>query len=416
MNTQKHTAPTSDAISPLFASEVDKPSVEGATIYKGHKFRIYPNKKQRERLDADIDACRFIYNLALETKIYAYRSHGVNLSAYELQKQITDLKKDHEWLRSVSGQSLEQAMIQVKQSFNSFFNGGGFPKFKRKSGNGSATYRQYAGIRNGKLNVTKCAGIKIILSRQIDGETKSVTISRTITGKYFASVLVQCKLPVCEKAFGSIGIDLGLSHFATLSDGNKIDNPRMLQNSLERIKCLQRRVSRKKNGSANRKKAIRRLALAYEHVTNKRKDFLHKASTRIVRDSQVGVICVEDLAVSNMIKNHNLAQAISDVSWHEFVRLLQYKCEWSGKQLVKVDRFYPSSKTCSDCGLVADLRLSDRVWTCECGATHDRDINAAINIQKEGLRISGKGIPVEPVESSAIVGTVKQECYLNKFQ
>lgn len=409
MNTQKHTAPISVATYSPSAIKVEKPSEKGATIYRGYKFRIYPNKKQRERIDADINACRFVYNLALETKIYAYRSQGVSLSAYDLQKQITDLKKDHEWLQSVSSQSLEQSMADLNSAFAKFFTGDGYPKFKSKRNKNSATYRQSSGIRNGKLNITKCHGIKVVISNPLRGETKSVIITRAATGKYFASFLQKEDSTQRKPINGSVGIDLGLTHFATLSDGTKIENPRHLKDSLKRIQCLQRRVSRKRKGSANRKKAIYRLALAHERVSNQRQDFLHKLSTKIVRDSQAGIICVEDLAASNMMKNHKLAQAISDVSWSEFVRQLQYKCEWNGRQLVKVDRFFPSSKMCSVCGSLTELDLSIRKWTCSCGAMHDRDTNAAINIQKEGLRISGKDIPIGSAESRRVRRTKKQK-------
>lgn len=409
-----YTVPNSVAV-PSSVSDTDSLQGEGRPfkkLLKAHKYRVYPNESQKQKLDAHFGACRFVYNLALETKIAAYQSTGINLSAFTLMKDLIGLKQIASWLSDVNSQSLQASILNLDYAFKRLFTGmSAFPRYKSKRGTQSFQCPQSVKIEGSRISVPKIRGIRIVLDRPVPvGKIKTVTISRTKTGKYYASILVDTIIEVAPTTnSGCVGIDLGLSHFAILSDGTKIDNPKFLRNSLSRINCLQRRVARKKKGSANRKKAVHTLALAYEHVTNKRKDFLHKTSTRIVRDSQAGIICVEDLATSNMMKNHNLAQAITDVSWSEFVRQLQYKCDWNGKQLVKVDRFYPSSKTCSMCGVIADLKLSDRIWTCECGTTHDRDVNAAVNIQKEGLRISGKGIPVEPVESSALVGTMKQE-------
>jgi len=207
----------------------------------------------------------------------------------------------------------------------------------------------------------------------------------------------------------AIGIDLGISTFATLSTGEKIENPRYLKQSLKRLKVLQRRASRKKKGSNNRKKANLRVALLYEKITNQRNDMLHKVSTRLIRDNQTDTICVETLAVKNMVRNHKLAQAISDVSWGEFVRQLEYKGKWYGKNIIKIDRWFASSKTCSNCNHVLDeLDLSIREWTCsKCKTTNNRDVNAAINI-----RNSGMGSPGEPVESRIKVRAKKQEKYL----
>jgi putative transposase len=376
-------------------------------MYKAYKYRIYPTEKQKELIEKHFGACRFIYNLALETKIEAYKK-GLSLSRFNLQSQMVELKEDLPWMYEVNSQSLCNSLLNLDSAYKKFFKGGGFPRFKAKHGRQSYQCPQGTKLSNGKLCIVKFQeGVKISLSRTFEGKIKTTTISRTPTGKYYASILVDSAIVIPDKAKVNnvIGLDLGLNHFLITSEGEKIDNPRHLRAAMDRLKVLQRRLSRKKKGSQNRKKAIHRLAVQHERVTNKRLDFLHKVSTKLVRDNQTDTICMENLAVKNMIKNHNLAQAISDVSWGKFLDLVKYKCDWYGKNLILIDRFYPSSKTCSDCGVINnDLKLSDRTWVCECGSVHDRDINAAKNIRNSGVDCT-----VEPVESSAVAGTMKQE-------
>ena len=383
-------------------------------MLRTYKHRIYPTKNQTELLNKHFGCCRLVYNLALETKKLAYSGNKINLSCYNLIKQITDLKKEYIWLSEVSSMSLQQSIINMNKSFSNFYNGNcRFPKFKSK--HDRLSYRIPAQIKIdiscGKLFIPKFReGINIIFEREPIGIIRSCTISKTSTGKFFASLLTENgkELPVkpAIDVNNSIGIDLGIKSFITLSDGGKISNPKYLKNDIIRLKVLQRRASRKLKGSQNRKKANLFVARKHEKIANRRIDFIHKLTHELACENQATTICVEDLAVSNLLKNHKLAQAISDVSWSKFIEILSYKCDWYGKNLVKVDRFFASSKLCNKCGWKNDsLTLNDRQWTCAvCGTTHDRDINASINI-----RNSGAGCSSEPVEMSAVVESVKQE-------
>lgn len=379
-------------------------------MLKSYKYRIYPNKQQEELLIKQFNGCRFVYNLALETKILVYKMRGINMSDYDLIKQITQLKKDAVWLKEIDIESLQQSVINMGFAYRHFFKGkSGFPRFKKKNQRQSFRILTLIKVNFEKSIITigKHKNISVVLDRKFIGTIKSATVSKSISGKYFASILIETGIDKVEpkQVSRAIGIDLGLSSFMITSEGEKIDNPRYLRASIERLKVLQRRAAKKKRGSANRQKFNNKIAVLHERISNQRLDFLHKLSTKIVHDNQVDTICLEDLGVKNMIKNHSLAQAISDVSWGKFVEILKYKCDWYGKNLILVDRFYPSSKTCSCCGAInKDLKLSDREWFCVCGAEHDRDINAAINIKNSGLGKSG-----EPVESLTIVRAKKQE-------
>ncbi len=309
--------------------------------------------------------------------------------------------------------SLEKSVTGIENAYKSFFSGGGYPKFKSKRLSGSFTSGQTNSIQNGTISISRIKNIPIVISRTFEGKIKTVTITKTPTGKYFASVLVESGYALPSKpsstAAGTIGIDLGLTHFAILDNGTKIDNPRFLKSSIERLKVLQRRASKKKKGSANRKKANLKVAILHEKITNKRTDFLHKLSHKLTHDNQVDTICIEDLNVKGMIQNHKLAQSISDASWSEFTRQLKYKCDWYGKNLIQIGRFEPSTKTCSNCGeLNKTLTLKDREWVCAgCGSIHDRDVNAAKNIKSKNF--SGKALPSASAEPTTIVGAVKQE-------
>jgi putative transposase len=296
-------------------------------------------------------------------------------------------------MQEPSSSSINHAIKNMDLAFKSFFRGGGYPNFKKKVGPQSFGIpnppKSPVNFSDGTISIPKIPDIKTVFSRKFDGEIRSMTLSRTASGKYFASILVMTPEiePVPPTPRNAIGVDLGLTDFGALSTGEKIANPRFLRENIARLKVLQRRASKKKKGSKNSKKALRRVAILNERITNRRNDFLHKVSTNLIRDNQTDTICVEDLAVRNMIQNRSLSQAISDVSWSEFVRQLEYKGRWYGKNVIKIDRFYASSKTCSTCGHKVDkLPLSTREWTCAgCGAIHDRDINAAINIRNSGL-------------------------------
>lgn len=380
-------------------------------MFKAYKYRIYPNEEQENRINQTIGVCRLVYNLALEVKVRAFKSAGKRLSAYDLCSQLVELKKEFKWIADVDSQSLLASVAKVDVAFSNFFIGKGYPKFKSKRLDGSfqcPTNTRRIDWERSTLTIPKIKDIPIILSRKFDGKIKTVTISKTATGKYFASILVDNNdpLPNLQTKENALGIDLGISNFAILSTGEKIDNPRYFQGELKRLKILQRRASNKKKGSKNRKKALLKVALLHEKISNQRKDFLHKLSTKLISDNQTDTICVESLAVSNMVKNRKLSQAISDVSWGEFIRQLEYKGKWYGKNVIKINRFYASSKTCSSCGHIKDeMNLSERTWICSnCGSNHDRDINAAINIKNSGM-----GSPVEPVELLAVAGAKKQE-------
>ncbi len=388
-------------------------------MLRAYKYRLKPNAKQRKQFDEHFGACRFVYNLALETKISAYRSTGINLSAYDLIKQLIPLKELTPWLKNINSQSLQSSLMNLDKAYKRFFKTKtGFPRYKSKHSTQSFQCPQNCEIIGNKLSIPKIREIKLIMSRELSvGNIKTITISKTSTRKYFASVLVETIFEAPNKPTkinrdSVVGIDVGLSTFATLSTGEKIDNPRFIKNSFARIKVLQRRASRKKKGSCNRRKAAYHLALYHERVANQRKDFLHKVSTRIVRESQTDAICMEDLAIVNMLKNHKLAGAILDVGWGSFIEMIRYKSEWNGKYFVKVGRFYPSSKLCSSCGNKnEDLKLSERQWKCDkCNTTHDRDVNAAMNQASEGMRILQGGVtPVESVESRTVVRAKKQK-------
>ena len=384
-------------------------------MYKARKYRIYPNSSQKELIHKHCGSVRFLYNLALETKTMVYLGSKVNLSRYDLQKQVVDLKKELPWLKETNSQSLQVALLDLDTAYSNFFKGrADFPKFKKKLNRGSFNVPQNVIVSDGKLIIPKFKeGIKIKLHRDLVGTIKQATVSFTPTGKYFVSILCDTgeespvKKPIEEKK--SIGVDLGIKDFLVTSEGEVIENPKFLRNSIERLKVLQRRASKKQKGSSNRKKANKRVAVLHEKITNQRKDFLHKTSTKLIRENQT--ICLENLGISNMMKNHCLAQAISDVSWSEFNRMIEYKSEWYGVNVLRIGRFVPSSKTC-ECGVInKDLKLSDRVWECNsCGRVNERDGLAARNIKKFALKdYSGQELSVEPVEMSTLVESMKQE-------
>ncbi len=384
-------------------------------MLKAFKYRIYPTQEQEVLLNKHFGACRFLFNLALETKLAAYSSHRINLNRYKLQVQLKDLKKDCEWLKEVNSQSLQSTLMHLDAAYLKFFKGlGGFPNFKSKNSKQSFQCPQQVFIKDGKLKLPKFdEGIRIALSRTFSGDVRTVTVSKTPTNKYFASILVQDKIPTPDKMpiqeNTTVGVDVGIRTFATLSDGREYENPKHLKNSLKRLKILQKRVSKKKKGSANRKKANLKVALLHEKISNQRKDFLHKFSDAITK--QYDTICVENLNVAGMVKNRKLAQSISDVGWSTGLDMLKYKSEWRGKTYHEIGRFEASSKLHNGCGyLNKELTLADKQWVCaKCNELVERDINAALNIKQMGLNYLGTGSPVVPVESPTLVGTMKQE-------
>ena len=355
-------------------------------MLKAYKYRISPTKEQAELINKHIGSARFVYNLALECKQMAYAGNRVNLSCFDLVKQLPGLKTECVWLKEINSQSLQQSIVNLDTAFTKFFKGqADFPNFKKKTAKQSFNVPQNVIIEGNKLIIPKFKkGINIILHREIKGEIRQATISRTPTGKYFASILVDNKkeLPAKKKIKEktTLGIDLGIKTFLVTSDGKEFDNPNFLKKSLSRLNFVQSKYSKKKG-----KHTKYRLQRIHEIVANQRKDFLHKTSIELIKNHDT--VCIEDLNIKGMVKNHKLAQAITDVSWGEFVRQLEYKAEWYGKNIIRIGRFEPSSKTCSCCGIInKELTLQDREWTCVCGEVLDRDVNAAINIKNFALK------------------------------
>ena len=383
-------------------------------MLKGLKYRLYPTNSQKELIAKHIGSSRFVYNLALETKNTAYLGSKHNFSPFDLIKQLPDLKKECEWLKEVNSQSLQQSIQNMDIAFKKFFKGAGFPKFKSKhKGKQSFSIPQNVIVENNLLIIPKFKeGINIVLHREIKGTIKSATISVTPTRKYFVSILVDTnteipiKAPITEST--TIGIDLGIKDFAITSDGEVFENPKNLRKAQSKLKYIQRKYSKNKG-----KRTKQRLALLHEKVVNKRKDFLHKVSTKLIRENQT--IALETLAVKNMVKNHNLAQAISDASWSTFVTMLEYKADWYGKNILRIGRFAPSSKTCSNCGSInKELQLKDRKWTCKsCNSVLDRDVNAAINIKSFALKnnLSGEHTLKNQGKLPTLVGALTLEAH-----
>jgi len=340
------------------------------------------------------------------------------LTYFDLASQLVDLKTELTWLNEVNSQSLQMTLRNLDGAYVKFFKGQNeFPKFKSKR-RGSQSFQCPQKVKinfeNKTLKLPKFkTPIDIIIDRQFKGIVKTVTISKTPTLKYFASILVDTGISIPEKIKikekTSIGVDLGINSYIILSDGTKTNNPKYLRKGLERIKHLQLKKSKKIKDSSRHKKLKLKIAKKYEIVTNQRKDFLHKLSDSITKNYDT--VCIENLKISNMVKNHNLALSISDASWGMFVEMLKYKSEWRGKNILQIGTFEPSSKTCSCCGNInKELTLSDREWTCvKCNTIHDRDINAAINIKNFALKNkTGVERAKVNVELPTLVGTLKR--------
>ena len=362
-------------------------------MLKAYKYRIFPNEEQQNLLASIFGQVRFVYNLGLETKISAYAGNKVNLNCFDLINQIIELKKtDCAWLKESPSQALQASLRNLDNAYTNFFRGKGFPKFKNKHGRQSFSLPQGVSLSedNKQIFIPKLKWVGIDLHRQFKGEIKTVTVSKTVTNKYFVSILVDTKqeLPIKKQISEptSVGLDLGIKDFVITSDGKKFENKDFFKSAQTQLRVAQRSLSRKTKGSSHYKKQKMIVALLHEKIRNQRQDYLHKISKYLV--DNYDTICLEDLAVSNMVKNHCLARAISDMGWSEFRNMLEYKAEWQGKNISVIGRFDPSSKTCSCCGKInKELKLSDREWICpHCGAKHDRDVNAAKNIKTFGLR------------------------------
>ena len=394
-------------------------------MLRSFRYRLYPNQMQRERIRKTNDACRFVYNWALETKKKSYEMEGTNLSWFDLNNRLVELKENHPFLKDVYSQSLQQAAKRLHIAFQHFFrritNGKeqpGYPKFKRrKAHRQSFDVPQFFTVDfvKGRVNLPKIGAVMTIIHRRFTGTPKTCTIVSTVTGKFFISIIVDDgKVPPPKPQATdqtSVGVDVGLTNYVTMCTGEKVGNPRFLRNALKRLQSLHHRLSKKVQGSRNWEKARQRLARCYERVVNQRADFQQKLSTRLIRENQA--IMVESLNVYGLLRNRQLAKSVAGAAWSQFLRMLRYKAEWYGKTLIEVGLFAPTSKRCHNCGHInMALSLEDRVWICPaCGKLLDRDINAAKNIKMIGLVsiITPREPRVGPVELSVVTEASKQE-------
>ena len=379
-------------------------------VRKAFRFRIYPTSEQEQALALQFGHARFVWNWALGLRKFAYRETGKGIRYYDLKRRATALKYQAEtaWLREADSQVLQAKIEDLEKAYKNFFaKRAKYPRFKSKRDGQSIRYPQRFKFDENSTYLPKVGWVKTQFHRPLEGRAKNITVSKTKTGKYFASI--QCEVGMVEQPArgGEIGIDLGIQSFLATSEGWKQDNPRRLQQAEKRVKRLQRQVSRRIKGSAGREKVRILLARQHEKVANQRMDFLHKLSTNLVRS--YGLIGMEDLNVRGMVKNRRLAKAISTAGWGTFRGMLEYKGAWYGAYVHKVNRFFPSSKTCSCCGSILDeLPLSVREWQCPiCGTIHDRDINSAINILIETragvARSNAGGESVRPGNNLAIL-------------
>ena len=381
---------------------------------KAYKYRFYPTDEQKQILARTFGCCRYVYNWALRERTDAYYKRGERLSYEDTAQRLVLLKKREEtsWLDEVSSVSLQQALRNLDRAFRNFFEGRAhYPTFKKKRHQQSATYASNAFSWDGKsLTLAKMdEPLAIVWHRPLpDGcKPSSVTLTKDEAERYFVSIVVEEDIKALEVTPKMVGLDLGLKSMVITSDGQTHGNPKFFAKDEKKLAKAQRRLAKKKKGSKNRAKARLKVARLHKKIADRRRDYQHKLSTKIIRENQV--VCIESLQVKNMVKNHSLAKAISDVGWSEFVRQLEYKAEWYGRTLVKIDKWYPSSKRCFDCGHILDsLTLDVRAWTCpECGVHHDRDINAAKNILAVGLTVAACGEAVRPGAVKAKPGTPK---------
>lgn len=393
-------------------------------MLRAYRYQLNPSATQRALFNKCFGSARYIYNWSLERRIKAYQEEKKRLTAYDLCKLLTPLKNEEgkEWLYETPNVCLQQAIRNMDSAFVRFFREkNGFPKFRNKHGRQRIQFINNVEVdfEASKVKLPKIGWVRIHNSRPFEGKMGTVTVSRNAAGKHFVSVLVHTPDPIPEKRpvneATAVGIDVGLHEYYVLSDGTRETNPRHYQNSEKRLAVLQRRLSKKQKGSNRRKRAKLAVAKCHYRIACQRNDFLHKLTSRLVKNHDS--IVIEDLNVGGMLKNHCLAKHISSASWSEFFRQLEYKCEWNGKNLLRIGRFEPSSRLCT-CGFVnRELTLKDRTWNCpSCGEVHDRDLLAARNIKMFGLektnligQVSGAVSAVEDVETPAVAGSVKRQ-------
>lgn len=396
-------------------------------VHKSYNFRMYPTKEQAVLLYKHFGHNRFVYNYFLRMRSDFYlqnkNAEKKSLNYYDCAEKLTELKKEEstEWLKEVNSQSLQQTLRQLDKAYNSFFNKqSSFPRFKKKFDKNSFTVPQHIKINDNKLHIPKFkSGIELVIHREIEGEICFATISCTKAGNYYCSITCQVDIEKLPKTNKSVGLDLGIKEYAVLSDGTRYDNHRYFVSSQKKLSYQQRQLSKVKNvNSCTYKKRKLIVAKTHERISFQRKDTIHKISTEIIKNHDI--ICIESLSVKDMLKNHRLAKHIQDASLGMFVNMLGYKSKWYGRTLVKIDRFFPSSQVCSECGWrKTDLKLSDRTWKCnECGCVHDRDDNASKNIHIQGLNIlsvsgTDSDFKQKLMESLSIDKALKLETNLN---
>lgn len=386
-------------------------------MLKSFKFQLLPTKTQKEKLSQHFGCRRFVWNYFLNRRKEEYLNNKKALNYYDCANELTKVKKQNEyiWLKEVNSQTLQHTLRDLDTAYNKFFRKETkFPIFKSKHKKQSFRVPQHISVKKDKIYFPKFKeGIKLNIHREF-GEIKFITISKTSTNKYFVSFTCKVEENKLNKNKKKIGVDLGIKNFAVCSNGDVFDNPKHYHKLEKKLKYDQRQLSKKTKGGSTRGKQRLKVAKIYEKITNGRTDFLHKLSRKLIDENQV--ICVEDLNVKGIMSNHKLAKSVANCGWGEFVRQLAYKAEWYGRTLIKIDRFFPSSKTCYDCGYInQELSLKDREWKCVCGKNIDRDYNASLNILKQGLNMSGLGTKSlnkqKQVESLSLDKAMKLEAH-----
>lgn len=381
---------------------------------RAFKYRFYPSPEQETELRRTFGCVRLVYNRALEARTTAWYGERRRVSYVQSSAMLTDWKKDPDlaFLTEVSSVPLQQSLRHLQGAFANFWEKRAkYPRFKsRKRGRQSAEYTRSAfRYRDGQLTLAKMReplGIRWSRPLPEGCEPTTVTVSLDPAGRWHVSLLCEVTVHDGPATETTVGIDAGITSLVTLSTGEKVANPRHERADRKRLALAQRRLARKEKGSANREKARRKVARVHARIVDRRRDHLHKLTTRLVAENQR--IVIEDLNVRNMVRNHSLARAISDAAWHDLRCMLTYKCQWYGRDLVVIDRWFPSSKVCSACGALQDsMPLNVREWTCRCGATHDRDVNAAINIRTAGLAGIACGDGVRPARAQAREGNCR---------
>lgn len=378
-------------------------------MYKRLKIKLYPTFKQKRVLENHFNAFRFIYNLSLEYKSFLWKDYKKSISKYDISKEVFELRKETPWLLRCKAECLREACFQLDNSFQGFFKGKGYPKFKSRKGEQSFHAYQNICCKGNRITFYK-QNMKFKTSENYlellnTNKIKQVTFKRDSCGDYWATCLLE--LPEAEplpKVNNVVGIDLGIKDLAITSEGVVYENRKYFTNTQKKLKRLQRRFSKTKKRGKNREKLRKKVAKVYRKITRQREHYYHQISNELIRENQT--IVLETLRIKNMVKNRKLAKAISDASWATLINMIEYKAKWYGREVIKIDTFYPSSKTCSNCGNVKkELKLSERTYKCECcGFSIDRDLNASINIRDSGIKI-----PSVPVEELTMVSPTKQE-------